>query len=86
MFFLFRVNEIANLIAITWFKKDLRVILDIFPKDQIIPRFSEFDLDQDQDHQKWSRSWSYRSLDQIFQRTGLEGPVLFIGSIILKGN
>ena len=51
MFFPFRVNEIANLIAITWLKRDLRVILDIFLKDQIIPRFSEFDLDLDQDHQ-----------------------------------
>ena len=51
MFFPFRVNKIANLIAITWLKKDLRVILDIFPKDQIISRFSEFDLDLDQDHQ-----------------------------------
>ena len=50
-FFPFRVNKIANLIAIKWLKKDLRVILDIFPKDQIISRFSEFDLDQDQDHQ-----------------------------------
>ena len=49
--FPFRVNEIANLIAITWLKRDLRVILDIFLKDQIIPRFSEFDLDLDQDHQ-----------------------------------
>ena len=43
----FRVNKITNLIAITWLKKDLRVILDILPKDQIISRFSEFDLDQD---------------------------------------
>ena len=51
MFFPIRVNKIANLIAITWLKKDLRVILDIFPKDQIISRFSEFDLDLDQDHQ-----------------------------------
>ena len=45
------------------------MILDLSSKDQIISAFSEFDLDQDQDHQKWSRSWSYRSLDQIFQRT-----------------
>ena len=51
VFFPFRVNKIANLMAVTWVKKDLRVILDIFPKDQIISRFSEFDLDLDQDHQ-----------------------------------
>ena len=50
-FFPFRVNKIADLIAKAWLKKDLRVILDIFPKDQIISRFSEFDLDLDQDHQ-----------------------------------
>ena len=49
--FPFRVNKIADLIAKAWLKKDLRVILDIFPKDQIISRFSEFDLDLDQDHQ-----------------------------------
>ena len=48
---------------------DRKMILDLSSKDQIISAFSEFDLDQDQDHQKWSRSWSYRSLDQIFQRT-----------------
>ena len=51
MFFPFRVHKIAYLIAITWLKRDLRVIIDIFLKDQIIPRFSEFDLDLDQDHQ-----------------------------------
>jgi len=51
MFFPFQVNKIADLFAITWLKKNLRVILDIFSKDQIILRFSEFDLDLDQDHQ-----------------------------------
>ena len=49
--FPFRVSKMASLIAIIWLKKELRVILDIFPKDQIILRFSEFDLDLDQDHQ-----------------------------------
>ena len=49
--FPFRVSKMASLIAIIWLKKELRVILDIFPKDQIISRFSEFDLDLDQDHQ-----------------------------------
>ena len=49
--FPFRVSKMASLIAIIWLKKELRVILDIFLKDQIIPRFSEFDLDLDQDHQ-----------------------------------
>ena len=48
IFFPFRGNKIANLIAIKWLKKDLRVILDIFPKDQIMSMFSEVDLDQDQ--------------------------------------
>ena len=52
-----------------WRGNDRKMILDLRSKDQIISAFSEFDLDQDQDHQKWSRSWSYRSLDQIFQRT-----------------
>ena len=52
------------------------MILDLSSKDQIISAFSEFDLDQDQDHQKWSRSWSYRSLDQIFQRTAFNRPRL----------
>ena len=51
IFFPFRVNKIGNLVAITWLKKDLQVILDSFPKDQIISIFSEFDLDLDQDHQ-----------------------------------
>ena len=51
-------------------KKDLWVILDICSKDQILSGFSKFDLDLDQDHQIWSRSWSFRSLDQIFQCTG----------------
>ena len=50
-FFPSELTKIANLIAITRLKRDLRVILDIFLKDQIIPRFSEFDLDLDQDHQ-----------------------------------
>ena len=49
--FPFRVSKMASLIAIVWLKKELRVILDIFPKDQIILRLSEFDLDLDQDHQ-----------------------------------
>ena len=40
-------------------KKDLWVILDICSKDQILSGFSKFDLDQD--HQIWSRSWSFRS-------------------------
>ena len=47
-------------------KKDLWVISDIYPKDQILSGFWKFDLDLDQDHQIWSRSWSFRSLDQIF--------------------
>ena len=50
MFFPFRVKKIANLVAIIWLKKDLQVILESFPKDQIISMFSEFDLDLDQDH------------------------------------
>ena len=49
--FPFRVSKMASLIAIIWLKKELRVILDIFPKDQIISRFSEFDLDPDPDNQ-----------------------------------
>ena len=31
---------------------DRKMILDLSSKDQIISAFSEFDLDQDQDHQK----------------------------------
>ena len=50
-------------------KKDLWVISDLCSKDQILSDFSKFDLDLDQDHQIWSRSLSFRSLDQIFQCT-----------------